>query len=665
MSARNRFCHLLLSLLFAPAISSDVSAQTPVADSLHLEIQMAQTDSARGYWNSRLAWYFLNQYELGSAEYYIAKARQIHERIGDESSKMVQLHYQGLVHRLKSEFPAALDTFRRVLNYYESVGDTARMTSPLFNLGVVYSLIGDYDRSLEFYYRELAINETHFGPASVANSLNSIANIQRNRGNLDQAKTTYHRARKLMEDGDNQGTLSIIYDNLATNELLSAHLDSSRYWAEQSLAIDRELGRAWGVAQSVMVLGQIARQQRLLEQAESYLRQAIDLRKELQQPLELVDAYQSYAELLLDRSQPSQAIPVLRQSIVLADSIQYLKGLSQGHHLLASAFAKSGRFADAYRAEVIQQSYQDSLLTERKEKALQELDIQYEVRQKEQALERLGTENELQRALVQRERTGRIALTLSTILFAIMAIGAVVWYRQRRAQDVLVSRQEAALQEARYRQLEQRQQVQTLHAMIRGQEDERKRIASDLHDSLGSLLSTIKLHVRAALSTDKPAVVREDVNRMLDHASEEVRRISHHMMPDVLQFGLGPALTDLAQDLNQAHETEVRCQVIGQEPEDFGEDRKIMLYRIAQEGVQNALKHSTPRQILMQLSWLDDQAQLTIEDDGEGFDVRNASGGLGLRSMRSRTDFLEGQLHIDSSPGDGTVIEVQIPIDQG
>ena len=359
-----------------------------------------------------------------------------------------------------------------------------------------------------------------------------------------------------------------------------------------------------------------------------------------------------------------QAIPILQQSVALADSIQYVKGLSQGHHLLASAFAKSGRFEDAYRAVVIQQSYQDSLLTQEKEKALQELDIQYEVRQKEQALERLGLENELQRALVRRERTGRIALTLSTVLFALMAIGAVAWYRQRITQENRLSQQEADLQAARIQQLEQREQVNTLHAMIRGQENERKRIASDLHDSLGSLLSTIKLHVRAALPAGEPEAARTDVSRMLDHAGEEVRRISHHMMPDVLQFGLGPALTDLAQDLNQAMAVDVHCQIIGQEPEDFGEDRKIMLYRIAQEGVQNALKHAEPKQVLMQLSWLADQAQITIEDDGRGFDVKGVNSGLGLRSMQSRTDFLGGQIHLESTPGDGTVIEVQIPIDQ-
>jgi two-component system, NarL family, sensor kinase len=653
----------ILLFVIALAIAGPLSAQENVSDSLHLQLITSETDSARGYWNSRLAWYFLNQYQLDSAEQYIARARRIHEKIGDQRSRMVQLHYQGLVHRLKSEFPAALDTFRRVLSYYESVGDTARMTSPLFNLGVVYSLIGDYDRSLEYYYRELAINETHFGPESVANSLNSIANIQRNRGNLEQAKATYHRARQLIEPTDDRHTLASIYGNLATTELLASNLDSTQYWTEKSLVLDRALERDWGIAHSLMVLGQVAQKQGRFEQAEDYLLGALEIRRDLGQPLELITSYQGYAEFLMAREQPERAIPIIQQSVTLSDSIQYTQGLSQGYHLLASAFAKSGRFEDAYRAELIQQSYQDSLLTREKEKALQELDIQYEVRQKEQALERLGFENELQRSLVNRERTGRIALTLSTILFAIMAIGAVAWYRQRMAQESRLSQQEADLQTARIQQLEQREQVNTLHAMIRGQENERKRIASDLHDSLGSLLSTIKLHVRAALSASEQEVARKDVNRMLDHASEEVRRISHHMMPDVLQFGLGPALTDLTQDLNQAADVAVRCQIIGQEPEDFGEDSKIMLYRIAQEGVQNALKHADPNQVLMQLSWLADQAQITIEDDGRGFDVKDVNSGLGLRSMQSRTDLLNGQLLIDSTPGDGTVIEVQIPLD--
>ncbi len=653
----------ILLFVLSLAITGSMTAQSSVADSLHRELTAAETDSARGYWNSRLAWYYLNQYQLDSAEQYIARARRIHEQIGDQQSKMVQLHYQGLIHRLRSEFPAALDTFQRVLAYYQSVGDTARMTSPLFNLGVIYSLIGDYDRSLEYYYRELAINEIYFGPESVANTLNSIANIQRNRNNLDQAKATFHRARRLIEPLDKPSTLSMIYGNLATNELLAGNLDSAQYWGEKNFELENELGRDWWIAYSLMTLGQIAREKGELELAESYLLRSINLRESLDQGFELVDSYQSYAELLLDRDQPMQAIPILQKSIGLADSLQYLKSLAQGYYLLAEAFAKSGRYEEAYRAKEVQQSLQDSLLTQEKEKALQELDIQYEVRQKEQALEQLGIENELQRALVKRERTSRIALTLSTILFAFLAVGAVAWYRQRLAQENRLSQQEADLQAARIQQLEQRQQVHTLHAMIRGQENERKRIASDLHDSLGSLLSTIKLHVRAALSTTNPEAVRSDVNKMLDHASEEVRRISHHMMPDVLQFGLGPALTDLAQDLDKAHDAEVRCQVIGQEPEDFGEDRKIMLYRIAQEGMQNALKHSAPTRILMQLSWLANQAQLTIEDNGQGFDTDRTNGGLGLRSMQSRTDFLKGELHIESTPGDGTVIEVQIPLD--
>lgn len=659
---RYLYFFLFLCLAALPGIGT-LRAQTNIPDSLHTEITRAASDSARGYWNSRLAWYYLNQYQLDSAEHYIARARQIHEQLGDQKSKMVQVHYQGLVHRLKGEFPAALDTFRQVLAYYKSVGDSARMTSPIFNLGVIYSQIGDYDRSLEYYYQELALNEIYFGSESVANSLNSIANIQRNRGNLQQAREMHHRARKLLLPTQNQGKLAMIYGNLATTDLLSGNLDSAQYWAEKSYTIERELGRDGWVAFSAMTLGQIARERGQLELAENYLLQAIALRESVGQTLELVDSYQAYAELLLARNQPGEAIPVLQKSIALADSLQYLKSLSRGYYILGTAFAKNGRFEDAYRAAVAHRTYQDSLLTQEKEKALQELDIQYEVRQKEKALEELSTENTLQRALIERERTSRIALTLSTILFAVLAIGAVVWYRQRRAQDLKISQQEADLQAARIRQLEQREQVNTLQAMIRGQENERKRIASDLHDSLGSLLSTIKLHVRAALSTRNPDTVRGDVYRMLDQAGEEVRRISHNMMPDVIQFGLGPALMDLTQDMDEAHAARVHGQVIGQEPQDFGEDRKIMLYRIAQEGIQNALKHGSPEQVLIQLSWLADHAQLTIEDDGKGFNIDQVRNGLGLRSMQSRAAFLSGELHVDTTPGEGTAIEVQVPLE--
>lgn len=654
------FLRILIPIVVLFFLSEkNILAQPSVRDSLYQSLLEARTDSVRAYWSARLAWYYLS-YDLDSAEYYIQIARSYHHYPEDEQSLVYLSHYQGLAHRLKGEFSAALDSFKQVLAYYESTGDTARMTSPLFNLGVVYSMIGDYDKSLEYYYQELKINQALGLDRSVANSLNSIGNIHKNRGYYGQARRTYRQSLRLVEPTGDHALLATILGNLATVDYLDGALDSAQIRAEQSLAYDRELGRDWGVAHSLFTLGQIARAQNKTEAAEQYFLEAINIRERLGQPIELLETYQAYADLLVEMNRIGDAIPLIQESIGMAETTSFLKGQENGFRLLATAYAKSRNFNGAYQALQKQEVLKDSLFNLEKEKALQELDVQYEVQQKEQALINLAAENEWQKELVSRERSVRMAFTLSTMLFAILLAGAVVWYRQRLEKDRLLREQTEALQDARIRQLAEQEKVNTLNAMISGQEEERKRIASDLHDSLGSLLSSIKLYVRAVLPDREKQ--KGELNDMLDYASEEVRRIAHHMMPDVLQFGLGAAIADLTHHFNKQDGVQVAHQVMGQEPDDFPDNKKVLLYRVAQEALQNAMRHGKPRQVLLQLSWMSENMQLTIEDDGIGFQPTENKGGLGLRSMQSRVEHLRGQMVIDSGPGEGTSIEVTVPL---
>lgn len=648
-----------LVLLFF-IIGGNLEGQSFVRDSLLNSFEQAESDSLRAYWSSRLAWYYLN-YDLDSAEVYIRRARPYYKITENEAGNIVLSHYQGLVHRLKGEFPQALDTFQRVLQYHKLKGDSVRMTGPLFNLGVVYSLIGDYEKSLHYYYQELAINQAMGNTNSIANSLNSIGNIHKNRGNLEQALETYTKALKGLKSVGDPGLLANIYGNLATVYFMVDRLDSAQVQAEKSLNIDQDLGREWGVAHSLFVLGEIARAKQRNELASEYFLKAIAIRQRLGQPIELLESYQAYADLLLDQNRLDDAIPLIRESITLADSVSFLKGQENGYYQIANAYAKKGEFSLAFQNLKKFGVLKDSIVNLEKEKTLQELDVRYEVNERERAMAQLEAENQWQQEVMLRERSARIAFLISTLLFAVVLVGAIVWYRDKSRRDRQYQEQRLALQDATIKQLAEQEKVNTLNAMISGQEEERKRIASDLHDSLGSLLSSIKLHVRAVFSdtTEKPG----ELSSMLDYASEEVRRIAHHMMPDVLQFGLGAAINDLTTHFNQQEGVEVTHQLIGQEPIDFPDSYKIMLYRLTQEGLQNALRHGRSKHVFVQLSWMPENILLTIEDDGQGFDQTAISNGLGLRSMRSRVDFMKGRMHIDSQRGEGTSIEVMVPMD--
>jgi len=654
---------VLITLLFCTG-TFVLPAQKYVMDSLRQELAAAASDSLQAYWYSRMAWHSF-RYDLDSTAQYIRRARAISEQLHDESQIAVLQHYQGLLHRLRAEYDAALDTFQRVLEYYQVQGDTFRMTGPLFNMGAIYFELGDYEKSLDYYYRELDINQQYERPLSVANSLNSIANVQKNQGDYEQALRTYQEAKDIIEQENNESQLATVLENMADIHQLQENFDEAKKFARQSLAIDEKLERPWGMAHSLTTLSSVFRQQGDLRQAATYIQRAIRLREDLGQPMELSDSYLAYSELLIDLQQNPQATSFAQKAIQLADSIDYLKGLRQGYTVLARAFAQSGRFEEAYQTQQQAQQYQDSLLNVEKTRALKELEVRYDLRQKEQTLQTLRAENQLRAATAAQERRSRIAWTIATVLFALLAGSSLLWYRQRLAHDRLAAEQAAALQNARIQQLEQEQKLLTLDAMINGQEEERKRIAKDLHDSLGSLLSTVKLHFRAIqqqIQQLEDLDVYQTTNSLIDHASEEVRRISHNMMPDVLQLGLPEALEEIAQHVQQSSQLNVTFQEVGFPQTELTETQKIMLYRIAQELTQNALKHASAKNVLLQLIWSAENVQLIVEDDGIGFDAQIAKKGVGLRSIQSRIQYLNGSVDFDSEQGAGTTVTVQAPL---
>ena len=202
--------------------------------------------------------------------------------------------------------------------------------------------------------------------------------------------------------------------------------------------------------------------------------------------------------------------------------------------------------------------------------------------------------------------------------------------------------------------------------MIEGQEAERLRIAKDLHDSLGGLLSTVKNHfstIQNEVEDEAKGNLTEKTGALIDEACIEVRRISHNMMPHALALaGLEGVMEDLAEQLT-AEGYEVTLETKG-DLNYFDETKKVMLYRLLQEIISNIRKHAMAKNILIQLLVHENIIQLIVEDDGKGFEYDKAikKGGLGLKSINSRVAFLDGQIDWDTQPNKGTTISINIQI---
>jgi signal transduction histidine kinase len=204
--------------------------------------------------------------------------------------------------------------------------------------------------------------------------------------------------------------------------------------------------------------------------------------------------------------------------------------------------------------------------------------------------------------------------------------------------------------------------------VISAQDEERARIARELHDSTAQTLTAVVLQLSAAVrDTQDPAMAERlaEVKTMAGAALEEVRNMSHRMHPRVLDdLGLVAALEWLARGAHESAGVTVTVDAFG-DAADLPPTAAPVLYRVAQEALGNALRHAAPTSVGITLRVAPDSAMLEVVDDGRGFDVAEAEArrpGMGLFSMRERVSLVDGQLEVTSAPGAGTRVVATIPL---
>jgi signal transduction histidine kinase len=266
---------------------------------------------------------------------------------------------------------------------------------------------------------------------------------------------------------------------------------------------------------------------------------------------------------------------------------------------------------------------------------------------------------ELEKKQIRFERN--LAYGLGITLIALLLL-LIVLMRMRSNKNRIISAQ-------RIQQLEDEKRILAAQSVIVGQEEERKRLAQELHDGIGVLLSTASMHFSNLSLDDDPAKTKDiysKATKMLNEASKEVRKVSHNMMPGVLsKFGLKEAIEDLFEKVEEI-ET-IRTDVsLTCSNERLPENLEIMIYRIVQEMINNTLKHAKATQIKCYMKR--DQEKITIHysDNGKGFNVLSLphDKSLGIYGIRSRVDFLSGSVNLKSGKDIGTTYEIEIPLVQ-
>ncbi|WP_020569964.1 sensor histidine kinase [Neolewinella persica] len=207
-------------------------------------------------------------------------------------------------------------------------------------------------------------------------------------------------------------------------------------------------------------------------------------------------------------------------------------------------------------------------------------------------------------------------------------------------------------------------QLALLSAAVEVQETERRRIASDLHDDIGSLLSATRLYLQqlsADASAEKTESIKTESLNILDEMIQNTRRITHDLLPPVLEkFGFQAAAEDLCERINKSGSIHVSFS--SNIDERLAPKREIALYRVLQELVNNTLKHAGAKNIDVNINWARNLFSFVYQDDGKGFEQTEQVGkGLGLRNIESRISLINGNLESISKPGEGIRVDITLP----
>jgi signal transduction histidine kinase len=521
-----------------------------------------------------------------------------------------------------TNYEKSIEFYRRSYEYYKVLGNTMELNKINLAISDIYVDAGLPTDAIDILQKLLTYNTTDQGfQAKVCYILNRA---HKSRGDLEIAGNYLRKAQIYLTDVDDPKLKAqIIFDKIQNFEL-AYELDSALVAAFEAFKINTELNELENVAKSLFHIGYINKQQKDYAKAIKYL-------------------------LKSEEIAPKQAYSNTRKMI---------------YKELADAFALNKNHEVGFKYLRKYSMLNDSILNKNKIESYTNLAIKYGTIDKQSSIAVLTIDKQAaeEKNIAQRRVLyilgGGLALLLSALYFIIK------FYDQRITSAKIIAEQKEEINQQNIRELEDNMKMSSMRAVIEGQETERERIAKDLHDSLGGLLSTIKLHFEHARSKKRDDIEIKEYQKaheLLDTAVDEVRAISQDLQPSALiNFGLVAAIKDLINRFEAEDGPEIEFQYYDLPPK-IDKMISMSIYRIIQELLNNSLKHAQAEEILIQLNADSDEIVIQYEDDGVGFDEKTlVKKGMGLENIRSRVNFLHGSLVMDSAKGKGISVLIRI-----
>lgn len=551
----------------------------------------------------------------------------------------------------KNYLRVSLDTSRMYANlsltYSLKIKNQKYESESYAILGAIEKSEGQFEKAIQYHLKSLKIKEATKDIKGLSISNNDLGIIYKNMNRFDEALPYYKASNEYAIQCNYGKGISMSYSNIGTIFSALNQKDSSLFYYQKALSIAKEINDTSCLVNALSNLGEYYGQNGNPQLALSYFKQCLPIDQNYQDQYGIVMDYlnlgNSYTELgQFDEAQQNYE---LAEKTILQEG--FTKELTQLYEARSNAYKKAHKtdLALSYLEKAIQMK--DSLLSIETQNQVSELDKKYKTVKKEQEIEK------------QRLQILKRNYWIGGITALCFLIGMFAYQRYKR----LKIEDEINLQNS----IREQQELAT-KAIIEAEEKERERIASELHDGVGQLMSAAKLNLHAyesslTAATEDQKIAIERISSLIGESAKEIRIVAHNMMPNVLlKKGLSNAVREFLNKID-SHVLKVNLDTQGIN-ESIDHNIETVLYRIIQECVNNVIKHSQASKLDISMIHDKEGVSVTIEDNGKGFNVSDKINidGIGLKNIKSRIQYLKGSIDIDSAPGRGTLVALFVPV---
>lgn len=587
-----------------------------------------------------------------SALIYLKEAQKINQTLQNKNFEARITYGLGYTYYTLRDYDKALINFNKSIDIAKEINNDNVLSKSYNQIGLIYSHQNKIRIALEYFQKSLKISESRKElKDNTISVFTNIADLYIMQQDTINARRYYQQARKLGEIEDNNVNLAAIYNNVAVS-YMTTDKDSTEFYLTKAINLYKATGNTYGqiLAQnnlSTTILNFNSVEDYRL--AEELLMESLRLSKEIKNTeaeffsnFYLGNFYEKGTNNFIKALEYyKNAYQLIKEGYKNESTVELYKRMS-------TTYYKLGDFQNAYKYQTVQHKLQDSIFSVEKNKQFIETLTEFDVERKNNQIQLLNKEKEIQRASKQ-------MILLVALLLIVPLTLLAFFYKKRLIYQETISNQDKLI-------FEQEKESIRVKNLIIGQKQERTRIARELHDGVGGKMSAITIKMDQINTIDvKNDELKECIAQLQDTA-KEIRMISHELDDSELgEMSLVVSLKQLIKDYQLFFSGEIYLSIFPVDKfEEINDFRKHFLYRIIQEIMSNTIKYAEAKNINIDCTF-DDKFRFIIEDDGKGFDVEGIKKGMGLKNIYKRTGMMNGEVHIDSVPGRGTTFIIEIP----